>query len=81
LLLRGARLVESRPLGRTGDHLSWTLEADGRRFSAVWWSSGARADDFYNGCAVDICFVPEMNQWKDNVSLRLRINEARKAEG
>jgi len=80
LLLRGARLVDSRPLGKTGDHLSWSLEADGRRFSAVWWSPGARATDLNHGCAVDVCFVPEMNVWKDNVSLRLNIKEARRAE-
>ena len=80
LLLYGARLLESRPIGKTGDHLSWSLEADGRRFSAVWWSPGERAADMAYGSTIDLVFVPEMNHWKDNVSLRLNIKEARRSD-
>jgi single-stranded-DNA-specific exonuclease len=80
LLMKGARLMDSRPLGKTGDHLAWTLESEGRRFQGVWWSPGTRAANLHHGSAVDVCFVPEMNQWKDNVSLRLNIKEARQAE-
>lgn len=76
LLLRGATIVESRPLGQGQEHLSWTLEADSRRFKAVWWRPGDRAKGCERGALVDVCFVPELNHWNNNVTLQLNVKEA-----
>ena len=77
LMLHGARIVDSRCIGSGGEHLKWQVEVDGRRFQAVWWKPCDRALGFSIGKIVDICFVPELNAWKDNVTLQLNIKEAR----
>ena len=77
LLLRNAFLVESQPLGQTGEHFRWTIEADGQRFKGVWWRPGEKAQGCDSGTRVDICFVPELNHWNNNVTLQLNVKEAR----
>jgi single-stranded-DNA-specific exonuclease len=77
LLLRNAFLVESRTMGQGQEHLRWTIEADGRPFKGVWWRPGEKAQGCECGCRVDICFVPELNHWNNNVTLQLNVKEAR----
>jgi single-stranded-DNA-specific exonuclease len=77
LMLRGARIQEGKPIGQAGQHLKWRIEADGRFFDAVWWSPGARADGFGHGHSVDLCFSPELNTYRGNVTLQLKIIAAR----
>lgn len=77
LLMRNAFLVESNPLGQAQEHVRWTIETDGRRFKGVWWRPGEKAQGCERGCRVDICFVPELNHWNNNVTLQLNVKEAR----
>lgn len=77
LMLRGARIIDGKSMGKGGEHLKWFIDADGARFEAVWWRPGERAMGMFNGKTVDLCFVPELNQWNGNTTLQLNIKEAR----
>lgn len=77
LMLKNARITDGRSMGAKGEHLKWEIEADGLRFEAVWWRPGERANGFGIGRTVDLCFVPEINEWNGNQRLQLVIKEAR----
>jgi single-stranded-DNA-specific exonuclease len=77
LMLRGAQIVDGKSMGQKGEHLKWFINADGARFEAVWWRPGERAAGFGAGKVVDLCFVPEINQWNGNTTLQLNIKEAK----
>jgi len=77
LMLRGVKILDGKSMGQKGEHLKWSIEADGQRFEAVWWRPGERAAGMGFGKAVDLCFVPEINEWNGNTRLQLNIKEAR----
>lgn len=77
LMLRGARILDGKSMGKSGEHLKWNLEADGARLEAVWWRPGERAANMVKDQLVDLCFVPELNVWNGNAKLQLVIKDAR----
>ncbi len=77
LMLRGARIIDGKGLGKNGEHLKWNLEADGARLEAVWWRPGERAANLVKDSLVDLCFVPELNVWNGNTRLQLVVKDAR----
>jgi len=79
LQISGARLVESRPIGRTGEHFRWKVATEGKSIDALWWRSTERQAEFAAGRMVDLVFVPELNTFNGNTSLQLVIKDARLA--
>lgn len=79
LLMQNVFLVDAQPLGQTREHLKLNLEADGQRFKAVWWRPGEKAEECQPNSHIDLCFVPELNHWNNNVTLQLNVKEARRA--
>jgi len=77
LMMRRARIIETRAIGANGDHVKWQLFADGRRFDAVWWRPGERGFHYRGGQEIDLCFVPQLNHWNGNTTLQLIIKDAR----
>ena len=80
LMLRGAVLVDGLAMGAQKQHLKWFLEADDCRFECVWWNPGSKADGFEIGQKVDICYVPQLNQWGYNTTLQLVLKAVRKSQ-
>ena len=79
LMLQGAVLVDGFAMGQQKQHLKWYVEADGFRFECVWWNPGKKADGFAPGQKIDICYVPQLNQWGYNTTLQLLIKGVRKS--
>jgi hypothetical protein len=79
-MLRGAVLVDGMTMGQQKQHLKWFLEADNCRFECVWWNPGSKADGFEIGQKVDICYVPQLNQWGYNTTLQLLLKAVRKSQ-
>ncbi|HEX8552205.1 MAG TPA: single-stranded-DNA-specific exonuclease RecJ [Abditibacteriaceae bacterium] len=79
-VLRNAKILDGKSMGRTGEHLKWFLDADGARLEAVWWRPGERAANFISGTRADICFAPELNEWNGQTRLQLVVKAARKAD-
>ena len=79
LQLSGAHLMESRPIGRTGEHFRWRILADGKSIEALWWRSTDRQAEFAAGAPVDLVFVPELNTFNGATNLQLIIKDARPA--
>jgi single-stranded-DNA-specific exonuclease len=78
LLLRNARVVDGKAIGTDGQHLKWLVRADDRSFEALWWRPGEAADGFAAGQSVDLCVVPELNEWNGNEKVQLIIKAARR---
>ncbi len=85
-------LVESRPVGKEGQHLKARLAAtDGQMYDAIGWGLAAAAvpgDAPGTGPAdappavgsrVQVAFVPEMNEWNGRSRLQLVLSDLRPA--
>jgi single-stranded-DNA-specific exonuclease len=79
LLLKNAQIVDGKAIGSNGQHLKWFVRADGRSFDALWWRPGEAADGFAVGQNIDLCVVPELNEWNGNEKVQLIVKAARRA--
>jgi single-stranded-DNA-specific exonuclease len=80
LMLRDAVIVDGLAMGAQKQHLKWFLDADGCRFECVWWNPGSKGDGFEIGQTVDVCYVPQLNQWGYNTTLQLVLKAVRKSK-
>jgi len=74
LMTRAMRVVEQRVVGM--GHLRLKLSGNGRVFNAIAFRMAAR--DF--PAAVDVAFVPEINEWNGSSGLQLRVRDLRPSE-
>ena len=70
---RGVRVLSTRLVGKTGDHLKLYLEHEGCRFDAIAFGFGPHAP--VQGQVIDIAFRPEFNEYMGNVSVQLRVQD------
>ena len=75
LLLRGARLQTIWPL--KADHSKGRLMIEGQSIEWIWWRSAPRLNEFERGDNVDCLFVPEVNEYRGQVSLQLTLKDMR----
>ena len=75
LLMRGARLQTIWPLKE--DHSKGRLMVEGQSIEWIWWRSADRLSEFERGDSVDCLFVPEVNEYRGQVSLQLTIKDMR----
>ena len=75
LLLRGARLQTMWPLKE--EHCKGRLMTDGQSIEWIWWRGGERVTEFERGDSIDCIFVPEINEYRGQVSLQLVVKDMR----
>ncbi len=75
LLMRGARLQTIWPLKE--DHSKGRVMVEGQSIEWIWWRSADRLSEFERGDSVDCLFVPEVNEYRGQVSLQLTIKDMR----
>ena len=74
LLVPSARLRDPRPMGGEGRHLRFTVEAGGRRASAIAFQTTKLPEGADTG--VDAIFKLERNEWNGVVEPRLLLRQA-----
>ena len=78
-LLRAARVLDRRLVGRGGDHLKLRLAGDnGERLEAIGFRLGERARRLPQ--RVDLAFHLERNEWKGRQRLQLNLQDIRPAQ-
>jgi single-stranded-DNA-specific exonuclease len=76
-LTPGVSVLEVRPLGRTGDHLRFLLEHEGRTLSAKAWRKAGKLSRIDTGQTVDLAHRPEINSWNGRQSVELVVEGMR----
>lgn len=74
LFMRGLKVQERRIVGDS--HLRLRLSKDGSAFTAIAFGMADRVF----GDVVDLAFYPEINEWKGNFSLQLKVKDLRDVE-
>ena len=67
---------QARSMGKDGKHLMMTFPGN---FRAIMWNHGEDVPMLQSG-AVDIAYVPEINEWNGNQSIEARLSELRETE-
>ncbi len=80
LMLRGARILEIKPVGQDGAHLQLPLLAGSRQLSAIAFRFGEHRHRIDRDKAYDIAFHLEVNEWQRRKNLQLRVVDMRVAE-
>ena len=78
-VLKDARLVRVIPMGG-GKHVKLILEKDGVELSAVWFGMNALRLPFEPTEEVDVMFQLNINEFQNNVSLQLLVQDMRLSE-
>jgi len=73
LMIRNARILEVRPVGKTGEHLQFPVECGGLRHSAIAFRLGQHADKIDPKARYDIAFTMEVNEWNGQRKLQLKV--------
>lgn len=68
--LLGAKVTETRRVGKDGQHLQMFLEHEGVRLPAVWFNG--MSDAVSPGDLVDVAFNVERDKWAGSVRLKVR---------
>jgi len=76
---RGVRGRGARPIGREGQHLAFELGKKERPATALFWNKSAYVN-VVNAEAIDIVYVPQINEWQGNRNIELMIQEWGPAE-
>jgi hypothetical protein len=70
-------VLEVRPLGRTGDHLRFLLDHDGKTLYAKAWRKAGKLSRIDAGQKVDVAHRPEINTWNGRQSVELVVEGMR----
>ncbi|MEC9073093.1 MAG: single-stranded-DNA-specific exonuclease RecJ, partial [Myxococcota bacterium] len=71
LVARGVRVLSHRAVGQDQSHLKLVLEAGGRRLDAIAFGMADRSH--WLSAPVDLVYIPEINEYRGNRTLQLRI--------
>ncbi len=75
LSCRGAQLLESRGVGKGAAHLKMRLRSDNTILDGIGFNLGAYAEVLASGEAVDLAFVPDINEYNGKRSLQLNVKD------
>ncbi|MBA9088276.1 single-stranded-DNA-specific exonuclease [Fontibacillus solani] len=75
LLIRGAKLLELRQMGKDGKHLKLTLEQHGKMIEALAFGKGEIAYLLSKDAMVDIIAEPGINEWNGSRKAQLFIQD------
>jgi single-stranded-DNA-specific exonuclease len=76
-LTTGVRVLEVKPLGRTGDHLKFLLAHGDSTLYAKAWRKAGKLAHVDAGQRVDMAHRPEINSWNGRQSLELVVEGMR----
>lgn len=77
LAFQRAVITRSRPVGREGEHLSFTVKLDDHPIDCIWWRHGYLADTFPEGQRLDACFTVSINDYGGFRRVQLTLKDAR----
>ena len=72
-VLKNLKIKQKKQMGTDNAHLRLILEASGREFTAIWWQNGNA--NLNVGEVIDIAFHPQINEFNDNISIQLIIDD------
>jgi single-stranded-DNA-specific exonuclease len=75
LSCRSAMLLESRGVGKDSAHLKMRLRGEHSVLDGIGFNLGAYAEMFPQGEAVDLAFVPDMNEYNGRRSVQLEVKD------
>ncbi len=73
LCSREVRVLEARPVGGDGQHLKLRLQQGGDMFNGISFGNGMLGAQLERGRVIDVAYVPEVNVWRNQRSLELRV--------
>ena len=79
MCMLGAVLEVVTPIGN-GRHLRMRVEKNGERFDCVYFSHTLDSINVGAGMAVDLCFVPQVNDFRCHKSVQLLVSDVRPSE-
>ncbi|WP_234404895.1 single-stranded-DNA-specific exonuclease RecJ [Paenibacillus bouchesdurhonensis] len=75
LLIRGAKLVESRPLGKEGKHMKLLLSQNGTMMEAVAFGKGELLSHLTEEARVDVVAEASINEWNGSRKPQLMVQD------
>ncbi|MDD4335467.1 MAG: single-stranded-DNA-specific exonuclease RecJ, partial [Desulfotomaculaceae bacterium] len=75
LSCRGTELLERRGVGKGAAHLKMRLRGDNTVLDGIGFNLGAYAEVLATGEAVDLAFVPDINEYNGRRSLQLNVKD------
>ncbi len=79
-LFSSVTILKVRTVGSDDQHLSLYLQSPFSQqpaFSAIWFREGDKFSDLEEGMQIDIVAVPEINVWKDQEKISLKVVDVR----
>lgn len=76
-VIRGVKIVQSRQVGKSFEHLRLRVQVDGRSFEAIGFRLADRFSGFSVGQKVDLAFDLQLNEWQGSQRLQLRLKDIR----
>jgi single-stranded-DNA-specific exonuclease len=77
-LVENLKLIRSEPVGKEQNHLKLFLkdEKTNKTYDAIWFSPPKAAFSLKENDTIDIVCNIDKNEWRDNVSIQLRVKDA-----
>ncbi len=77
---RDVKVLQARTVGAGGAHLKLAVEAGGRQVDCIGFGLGEQLESAHSGSRVDLCFVPNVDDYTGVERLQLRVTELRRAD-
>ncbi len=78
LVLRGARILNVKPVGSKGEHLQFPILCSDSKFQAIAFRFGEHLDKINPESTYDIAFNLEINEWQGYKKLQMRVVDMKK---
>ena len=75
LVSRRAQVLEARAVGGSGDHLKLRLLQGRVSMDGISFGLGPLAEQLPRGTLIDIAYSPEVNVWRDQRTIQLKIRD------
>ncbi|WP_211747565.1 single-stranded-DNA-specific exonuclease RecJ [Paenibacillus sp. Marseille-Q4541] len=76
-IIRDARLVASRKMGKDLSHLKLTIEQDGQMLDAISFGKGKLADYIPEGSVLDVMGMLQINEWNGSRKPQFMLEDVR----
>ena len=79
LACREARLLSCREVGKAGKHLKLLVKDNDAVLDGIAFNMASSAGALEAAAAVDVAFIPTLNQWNGRVSVQLEVRDIKPA--
>lgn len=73
LAVKDVAIASLSTIGVDGQHLKMLVKDKHTDVSAIMWRKGQYKSFLYEGAKVDLAFIPEINEWRNEQTINLRI--------